>query len=317
MPVPETIRAVAFDSYGGPDVLQLRQVASPVPAAGEIAVRVEAAAVDPADVHFRSGGLARMISGPPPYVGGLEFAGTVVAAGPEARLTPGTRVAAITSFIPHGRGAHAEVVVVPDASAAALPDGMDAVAASIVPMSGLTAQRAMDVSDLATGSTLVVTGAGGAVGGYGTQLAAALGVRVIAVVSQRYADRVREYGADEAVPPGPDLVERVTAMCPGGVDALLDTALIGPDIRGMLAPGGRFLAVRSGGHVLEDVDYRMISVRDYERDTARLERLIALAADGRLRSAVAAVHPVDEAVEAHRRLEAGGVGGRLVLDFRG
>ena len=118
------MRAVGFTRYGGPEVLGLVELADPEPGEGEIRIRVAAATVNPADTLFRSGGLGRIVTGEPPYVAGLELAGTVATPAGRARAgAPGDRVAAMTRFIPDGRGAHAELVVVHGESAAAIPDG--------------------------------------------------------------------------------------------------------------------------------------------------------------------------------------------------
>ena len=164
-------------------MLELVDVPAPVPGEGEIRVRVAAATVNPSDTLFRSGGLADVVTGAPPYVAGLELAGIVESAGPGARWRRGERVAAMTRFIPDGRGAHGELVVVHGDSAAAVPDGLGLAEAATVPMNGLTVRLALDTLALAPGSVVVVSGAAGAVGGYATQLAAADGLRVVAVAS--------------------------------------------------------------------------------------------------------------------------------------
>ena len=143
------VRAVGFTRYGGPEVLGLVDLPAPEPGEGEIRIRVAAATVNPSDTLFRSGGLAALVTGEWPYVAGLELAGVVDAAGPNARSQAGDRVAAMTRFIPDGRGAHAELVVVHGDSAAEIPDGLGLVEAATVPMNGLTVRLAYDTLGLA------------------------------------------------------------------------------------------------------------------------------------------------------------------------
>ena len=103
--------------------------------------------MNPSDTLFRSGGLATIITGEPPYVAGLELAGIVDAVGPDADWQVGDRVAAMTRFIPDGRGSHSELVVVHGSSAAeAVPGGLGLVEAATLPMNGLTVRLAYDTA---------------------------------------------------------------------------------------------------------------------------------------------------------------------------
>ena len=310
------MRAVGFTRYGGPEVLELVDVPAPVPGEGDIRVRVAAATVNPSDTLFRSGGLADVVTGAPPYVAGLELAGTVESAGPGARWRPGERVAAMTRFIPDGRGGHSELVVVHGDSAAAVPDGLGLAEAATVPMNGLTVRLALDTLALAPGSVVVVSGAAGAVGGYATQLAAADGLRVVAVVSTADEELVRGLGAEDVVPRGPGAAAGVRELVPEGADALVDTANAGGALLPAVRDGGRVIALRAfAGEAERGIEIDLISVRTYLREPEKLAALLALARDGVLTPRIAATYAPAEAAEAHRRLDAGGTRGRLVLDF--
>ena len=165
--------AVGFEQYGPPDVLKVVPLDDLVVPAEHVRVRVHAATVNPADVQYRAGKYAEAVAGAEaPLVGGLEFAGEVELAGDDtragdhARWRPGDRVVGMTKFIPDGRGCHAEQVVVDSDSLAQLPPVGSFPEYATLPMSGLTAQQTLDRLSLDPGDTLVVTGAGGAVGGY-------------------------------------------------------------------------------------------------------------------------------------------------------
>src|SRR5262249_18783594 len=135
-----SVRAVAFRQFGGPDVLQVLDLPEPQPAAGEVRVRVAAATVNPTDLGMRDGRRAAESENlPPPYVPGMELAGTIDAVGPDTSWTVGERVYAIVLPMRTGRGAQSEYVAVPAESVARIP-GPDTSfeAAATLPMNGLT-----------------------------------------------------------------------------------------------------------------------------------------------------------------------------------
>jgi NADPH:quinone reductase-like Zn-dependent oxidoreductase len=164
------MRAVTFSRLGGPEVLEVSDLPEPKPGPGEVRIRVAAATVNPTDISFRSGRqlstaqLAEM-GVRPPYVPGMEFAGVVDAVGEGARWRQGERVMAIVNPRRPGGGAQAELVVVPSASVARVPEGTSLEAAATLPMNGLTVRLALDRLGLKPGQTLAVTGAAGGVGG--------------------------------------------------------------------------------------------------------------------------------------------------------
>jgi NADPH2:quinone reductase len=160
----------------------MAELPSLTPQAGQVRVRVEAATLNPADTLFRAGGVAAHVAtAEPPYVAGLEFAGTIDAVGPEADWESGVAVIGMTAFIPDGRGAHAEEVVVDARSVVDIPKGASMAEAATLPMNGLTARLALDRLGLTPGQTLAVTGAAGAVGAYVVQLASSEGISVVAI----------------------------------------------------------------------------------------------------------------------------------------
>ena len=224
----------------------------------------------------------------------------------------------MTRFIPDGRGAHAELVVVHGDSAAAVPDGLGLVEAATLPMNGLTVRLAYDTLALAPGAVVVVSGAAGAVGGYATQLAVADGLRVIAIASPDDEALVRGLGAEDVVPRGPDAAARSATSSPRASDALVDAANVGGALLPAVRDGGRVIALRAfDGEPERGIAIDLISVRTYMREQAKLAALLELAGDGVLTPRIAATYAFAEAAEAHRRLDAGGTRGRLVLELRG
>jgi NADPH:quinone reductase-like Zn-dependent oxidoreductase len=273
--------------------------------------------VNPSDTLFRSGGLARGIDGPPPWVAGLELAGVVDGVGDGTGYTPGERVAAMTRFLPHGRGAQAELVVLDAASSLArVPQGLGLVEAATVPMTGLTVRLLLDTLGLEPGATLAVTGAAGAVGGFAVELGAAEGLRVIGIASAGDEALVRELGAEEFVPRGDDAFAAVRDLVPGGVDALIDAAVLGAPVLDAVRDGGHVGALRPfEGETERGIALDLVSVRTYLDRADRLEALLDRAARGGLRLRVAGTFPPERAAEAHVQLDAGGLRGRPVIVF--
>ena len=245
-----------------------------------------------------------------PTTPGWEFAGSVDAVGGGVtgwRL--GQTIIGMTRHFDTNVGAQAEYLVVPAGNLAPAPRTATAVEASTLPIA-LTAVQALDLLGVTVGTTLVVTGAAGAVGGYATQLAALRGATVIASVSPADADAITALGAAHAVDRGGDLAAQTRRLVPGGADALLNAANV----------PGAIAAVRDGGHLVavllpppdaeRGIDVQVVFV---QADGAQLAGLARLVDDGRLRLRVAGTYPFDQAADAHRRVERGGLRGRLVL----
>ncbi len=305
--------------YGGPEALQIVELPDPELKAGHVRIRVHAAAVSPTDTYVRNGARARdqQAAGPPPYVPGMDAAGVLEAVGDgvETDLEPGEHVMAIVA--PKGsRGGYSELLVLPAESVARVPKGATDAEASTLPMNGLTARLALDTLALPSGSTIAVTGAAGAFGGYTVQLAKADGLTVVADASEADEALVHQLGADIVVRRGDDFVAKVRAHFPDGVDGAADGALLDGAVAGAVRDGGKVATVRGYDQPGErGVGFHPIWVRDYLRRADLLDQLRQQVEDGQVTLRVAATFPAAEAVEAHRRLEAGGVRGRLVIEF--
>jgi NADPH:quinone reductase len=314
------MRAVGVTEFGPPEALHVVELPDPEPGPGELAIRVHAATVNPTDTVLRSGGRAeRLKDVAPPHVPGMEAAGVLekIGEGTVTDLAVGERVLAIV--LPLGpRGAYAERVVVPADSVVRSPAGTTDAEAATLPMNGLTARLALDELALAPGQILAVTGAAGAVGGYAVQLGRAEGLRVLADAAPDDEELVRTLGAAEVVRRGDDFAARVRAVVPEGVDGLVDGALLGPRAVGAVRDGGRIVTLRGyegAGAGGRGVTFVPVYVRTYARERAKLDALRAQAEAGVLTLRVARTAPMEQAPEAHRLLEAGGVRGRLVLEL--
>ena len=314
------MRAVGIMAFGGPEVLRLVELPDPQAGPGEVRLRVHAATVNPTDTVLRSGGRAERLKGvEPPHVPGMDAAGVLeeIGDGVETDLEVGDRVMAIV--VPVGRhGAYAERVVVPAASVVRSPTVASDAEAATIPMNGLTVRLALDQLALEPGQTLAVTGAAGAVGGYAVELGHAAGLRVIADAASPDVALVHSLGADEVVIRGESFAGGVREIVPDGVDGLIDAAVMDAVAVPAVRDGGRVATLR--GYDGCDGDNRGITflpvlVRNYATERDKLDELGNLADRGGLTLRVAQTLPAASAPQAHRLLEAGGVRGRLVLEF--
>ncbi|MFE1343028.1 NADP-dependent oxidoreductase [Streptomyces sp. NPDC058757] len=310
------MRALVFDSFGGPEVLRIAEVPVPPAGPGQVRVRVEAATVHPVDLATRSGGLAGagLMGGGARTGLGWDVAGVVEETGSGVTaVRPGDRVIGMNDRLDVPLGTQAEHVVLDAHAVAPAPAGLDPVAAATLPLAGLTALQALDALALPGGETLLVTGAAGAVGGYAVQLAAARGLRVVATARPADEPLVRELGAARFVPAGPGrLGTEVRALVPGGVAGALDAAVLGATALDAVRTGGAFAALVAGGapYPLRGIRVAQVWVR---ADATALARLASLAEAGVLTPRVAEALPLEEAAKAHHRLAEGGLRGRLVL----
>lgn len=300
----DTFRAAVVRTPGGPDSIEIIDVPVGEPGPGEVRVRVAAAAVNPVDLAVARGVFHSMgLIDQPEYTGlGWDFAGTVVAAGPDVDLAAGTEVAGLVPGFDRDNGPYAEQLVVPVAFLAVVPENLDLVAASTVPLNSLTALGIADLlGDAPAGrDRLLVTGAAGAVGGYLLSLARDRGWRVTGWARPQDEEFVRGLGAD------------FTAESSAGWDAVADTAVLQEQALALVDDGGVFVGVQPSAVPAAErgITVHAVGVRP---DGARLRDLLARTASGELPARVHAVLPLDQAAEAHRAVEKGGVRGRYVL----
>jgi NADPH:quinone reductase len=319
------MKVAGMSRFGGPEVLRVFDVREPHAGPGEVRVRVRAATVNPGDAILRAGGVG-LPAGRPPYIPGMEAAGIVdeIGQGAVTDLRAGDAVMAFVMPVRPQGGAYAEYLVLPADWVAPAPAGASHVEAATLPMNGLTARLAVDVLALSTGQTLAVTGAAGSVGGYVAQLAKVNGLHVVADASPADAELVRSLGADVTVARGSDVAVRFREAAPGGVDGLVDAAVIGTSrLISAVRDGGGIAVVRGEGRQAADprelsrrgIAYHPVYVPECLGDQARLHQLRRQAEDGSLTLRVARTFPAEQAADAHRLLAAGGVRGRLVLEF--
>jgi NADPH:quinone reductase-like Zn-dependent oxidoreductase len=311
-------RAVGLFAFGEPEVLGVVERVVPSLGPDDVRIRVRAAAVNPSDLIVRGGAVAEALAPfDPPYVPGNDAAGTIEAVGSAvSRLASGDRVMAAVFPIRAGGGAQSEVLVAPAASVVRIPESITFAQAATLPMNGLTALEALDMLAVPEGGTLAITGGTGWLAALAISVAKHRGLTVIADAPAAEQEHVRALGADHVVERGDDIAARIRAIVPGGVDGVLDTALVGPPILAAIRDGGGWVVVRQQQDATErGIVRHNVSVAVRLEDTEALETLAALAASGELPTTVAETFQPEQAAEAHRRQAAGGVRGRLVIVF--
>src|SRR3954454_3786776 len=313
------MRAAGVTEFGGPEALHLVDVPEEHAGPGEVRLRVSAAAVNPTDTYLVLGDYAdRDPVKEPPFVPGMDVAGVVDEIG-EGVDRPDLEIGApvMGVVVPSGaHGGYRERLVLPADSVVRAPKGATDVEAATLPMNGLTARFSLDLMALQPGQVLAVTGAAGAYGGYVVQLAKAEGLTVIADASEADEELVRSLGADVVVRRGDDVADRIREHFPDGVHGLADGSVQDAQVLPAVKDGGAVATVRGyRGDGQRGLRFFPTLVRRVAEDRAALDRLRRQVEEGLLTLRVARTFPAEEAAEAHRLLEAGGVRGRLVLTF--
>ncbi|WP_372463711.1 NADP-dependent oxidoreductase [Arthrobacter hankyongi] len=303
------MKAMTYARYGGLEVLEAATVPAPKLPPGSVLIRVKAAGVNPVDWKVMSGKLDGLLDVHFPVIPGWDVAGVVEAVGFDTpEFAAGDEVYAYGRRDSVGGGTFAELVALPVSMVARKPAALSWEQAGGLPLTGMVAQRTLDLLELASGQTLLIHNGSGGAGRMAIQLAVDRGARVIATASGRHHARLRELGA-EPVEYGPGLVSRVRRLAPQGVDAAAD--LVGGVLAETLA------VLRGGGRHASIADP---SVRDHggsyvwvRPDGRELARLTALADAGKLTVDVERTYPLEQAAEAFRAGMEGHTGGKLVL----
>lgn len=320
------MRAVVCRAYGAPEDLVVEDVDEPVPAPGQLLVRVHAAAVNFPDVLFIAGKYQVKI--PPPFIPGNEIAGEVIAAGAGAPFEPGQRVSG-TTF-----GAFAERALLDAGQAELVPDDADFASAAAFGVTYRTAYHALrSTADVAAGDWVVVLGAAGGVGLAAVDLAVAMKARVLAAASSpEKLELCRRRGAEATVDyDREDLKSRIRELTGDAARVVIDP-VGGPyaelALRG-LARGGTFVtlgyaagtipAIPLNLVLLKDICVRGMEIRTFMTDhpdeaTRDMRELSEMFAAGTVRPYIGARFPLSETAAALRHVADRKVLGKVVID---
>jgi NADPH:quinone reductase-like Zn-dependent oxidoreductase len=317
------MKAAVCERYGPPEVVQIREVPTPVPADDEVLVEVHAATVNSGDARLRALRVPRGLklpvrlkmglTKPKQPILGFEVAGDVEAVGSAVTgFQPGDRVVASRDF---DLGCHAEHVAVAErGTIAKIPADLSYQDAVALCFGGSTALHFFDRGEVAAGEAVLINGASGAVGVMAVQLAKHRGAEVTAVCSGANAELVRGLGADHVV----DYAAEDFTRNGQRYDVIMDNHGNAPyrRVKGSLKPGGRFLMVIANVGQMIAGSWQKATVGGTAKfSSENAQTLMALAESGAMKPVIGAVLPFSEIVEAHRLVDSGHKVGSLVLSF--
>jgi NADPH:quinone reductase-like Zn-dependent oxidoreductase len=318
---PAMMRAIVFDSPGGPDVLRLAEVPTPVRVGSEVLVKVSAAGINPIDAKTRAGsGVSAAIASYPTVIG-RDFCGIVVESPYDGHpFKPGDEVYGISST-PRGWGSYAQYVSVPSLQVARKPRRLTPIEAGAVPTAALTAWGlVVDLAKAHEGQRMLIHGAAGGVGHLAVQLAAYFGARVVATASGAHVGWLRELGAEEVIDYTTSRFEdRVS-----DVDVVIDLVGNVHDDTGsrsldVLRHGGLIISVPTGSWPGLAAEAEEAGMRwsgfSVSPDAACLAIISRLIDSGDLHVHISEIYPLEDAAEAHALLELGHTRGKIVLEI--
>ena len=314
------MQAVVVSEFGGPEQLRLTEAAAPVPGRGQVRIRVRAAGINPVDAGNRADGSWAGLR--VPCILGYDVAGDVESLGPGVSgLRVGDRVMAMTHF-PDGASGYAELTVADADLVAPIADETSFTQAAATPLAAGTAELVLDRLSLGPDSRLLVTGGSGGVGLFLLQMAARRGIEAIGVGRTAMHERMRALGAATCLDyTAGDVARQALALAGRPVDAI--AALVGgPHLAaafGALWTGGQIASIATPDLDIDqlldaNITFHGVLIGD---DGDRTRRLAAQLADGSLRAVVSHELPLGEASHAHRILEQGHAGGKIVLRVPG
>jgi NADPH:quinone reductase len=319
-----SMKAIQVQKFGGPEVLEFREIPTPRPGPGQILVRVHAAGVNPYDTYMRNGTYA--IKPPLPYIPGSDAAGTVEAVGDGVRKTkPGDRVYTAKTL----SGAYAEYALADESQIFPLPEKISFAQGAGLWVPYGTAYTALHHHAHAhAGETLLVHGASGGVGLAAVQFASAMGMTIFGTAgTPRGLELILKEGSHRAFDHSkPDHVEEILKCTGGrGVQVILEMAAhvnLASDLK-LLAAAGRAIVIGNRGEITinpRDLMSRRSSVRGFtlwaatEAECAEIHAAIAAGLEnGTLRPIVAKELPLRDAATAHQDILAPGAVGKIVL----
>jgi NADPH2:quinone reductase len=310
------MKAALIDSYGGPEVLQVRDVNRPEPEHHELLVKVIAAGTNPVDAKIRAAG--GWTGTKLPAVLGYDASGVVEKVGAAVEdFKPGDEVFFTPEIFGNRHGTYAEYAPVPAAIVARKPQSLSHVEAAAVPLAGGTAWEAI-VRRLAVrvGETVLIHGGAGGVGAFAVQFAKASGAYVVATAGTANQRVLKELGVDLPLDYTKVDVNEVVREAVGAVDAVFDT------VGGLLEAGqsitrdfGRLATILTpeGDFTHAYLHNQTIHGVFLTRERRRLEELTPLFERGQARVLIEQVLPLDRVTDAHSRLDSGHGAGKVVL----
>jgi NADPH:quinone reductase-like Zn-dependent oxidoreductase len=315
------MKSMQYSGYGDPSLLRMVEMELPSPAAGQILVKVNAAAVNPIDWKLRDGSLRYILPAKFPSVPGFDLAGKVMAVGPGVdRFDIGDRIYACLS----GRsgGACAEYAVVDAAVAAPILPQLDFFQAAAIPLAALTALQSLrDLGELHTDQRLLIVGGSGGVGHFAIQIGKTFGAHVTAVCSTGNVGRVAALGADQVI----DYTKQSDFSSGEPYDVVLDCVVEKSfrAFRSVMSRAAVYVAVLFLLRLL----VQSVLLRLYSKQRIRfvickangddLALISKLVSEEKLQPLIDRVYPLQELAAAHRYSQSRRAQGKIVIDVAG
>ncbi|MEU9154182.1 NADP-dependent oxidoreductase [Streptomyces sp. NPDC048417] len=303
-------KAVRYDEFGGIDVLRVVEVERPVPADGQVLVRVKAAGINPSEAAIRTGAVAKMFPSTFPSGQGSDLSGVIeeVGAGVDG-FSPGNEVIGFSNK----RASQAELVLVEAGDLTRKPEKVSWEVAGSLYVVGVTAWGAVHAVEPRAGETVVISGAAGGVGSLAVQIARRTGATVIGLASESNHEWLKSHGVIP-VAYGDGVEDRIRAAAPSGVDAFIDTFGQGY-VELALALG---VAAERIDTIADFAAAAKYGVRTDGGTAAGpgakvLAELAGLIADGHLEVPIANAYPLAQVQEAYTELERRHTRGKIVL----
>ena len=319
------MKAIVYEKYGAPDVLELKEVEKPVPKDNQVLVKIHAASVNPLDWHFMRGSprMARLAFGltkPKIKILGADLAGTVEAVGAKVKdFQPGDEVFGN----PKGLGALAEYACVPENGIVLKPANASFEEAASIPVAAITALQGLrDYGKIQPGQRVLINGAAGGVGTFSVQIAKSFGAVVTGVCGTANLEMVKSIGADFVI----DYTKEDFTKRDDRFDLILDN--VGnrsvSDYRRILNAGGKCVIVgyTSPGLLLQHmfwgpvtswVGEKVTSMGNAKPNRNDLMFLKELVESGKVKPVIDRRYPLSETAEAIRYLETGHARGKVVI----
>jgi NADPH:quinone reductase-like Zn-dependent oxidoreductase len=303
------MKAVKFDKFGGVDVLQIEETALPVPAQGQVLVKVKAAGINPGEASIREGMLVKMFPSTFPSGEGSDFAGIIETVGPDVQgFVTGDEVIGFSN----NRDSHAEYVLAETGHIIIKPANVTWEQAGGLFVAGTTAWAAVKAVSLKPGDTVVVSGAAGGVGSIAVQLAKIAGAKVIGLAGKENYQWLNDHGIIPVLY-GEGVADRIKDAAGRKVDAFIDT----------FGQGYVELALALGvaaDRIDTIIDFEAAAKYGVKTDGSAkganagvLAELAELIADGSLEVTVAATFPLTQVKEAFYELQKRHTRGKIVL----
>ena len=303
------MKAIQTKQYGGEEQLELVEVPKPQARKGQVVVRIFATTLNPIDVKLTSGNMRQIMPLQFPFVPGADFSGVVDSVGEGvSEFHVGDEVWGS----PVGGGSYAEYLAIAADKIARKPRTLNHMEAASLALVGQTALQAVDRAGVQTGQTVLIQGAGGAVGSVAVQEAHRRGARVIGTAARASFDRLKAYGADQLI----DYESTPFEKSVQGVDVVLDN--VGGDVLqrsfGVLEPGGVLVSIVQPPPEEEAKKHQVkASTLATESSAASLRKLTELVETGEIKPFLGKVYPLTDVAKAWKENRTHHIEGKMVF----